>query len=279
MSIDLSLLTPEIVQQIDADTIHSELIADYSQRMADEGQPVNLKVGDPVYNEMLTYAHRETNLRQEFQDISKQNMVAFATGNNLQQLAGLRPVEKQEGETDERFRKRVQLAPEGFSVAGPRGAYIKHGLDADVGVKDIYPDGTDVNGSLNLYVLSTETNGTASAELLPIVSQYLNAEKIRPLNDPVNVFSASIIEYAVVSVLYLDGSLGEAVVLDNARASVAAYVEKQHRLGVEVPRSALIAALHVEGVRKVVLTSPSSSLAPEFNQAAYCTNITVVKGE
>ena len=277
MSIDVSKLpTPEVVTQLSADEEHALMVADYEQRMADRGTPVTLKVGDPMYDAFLTAAHRLTTARQEFQDISLNNMVAFATGANLQHLAALRPVEKEEGETEERFRRRVQLAPEGFSTAGPLGAYIKHALDADSRVLDAWPDSPN-EGDVHLYLLSTEGSGTASSELQTLVQTYVGAETKRPLNDPLDVRSAQISEYSISVRVHLDGSLGEAEAIAAATAALQALVADSRKLGRGMERSAIYAAAHVAGVRKVEILAPGASIEVTSTGAAYCTGISVVK--
>ncbi|MEL0625209.1 baseplate J/gp47 family protein, partial [Marinomonas arenicola] len=63
--------------------------------------------------------------------------LAYATGTNLEHLSALWGVSKQDGESDDRLRSRTQLALEGFSTAGPFGAYVYHSLAADSRVKDV----------------------------------------------------------------------------------------------------------------------------------------------
>ena len=64
--------------------------------------------------------------------------------------------------------------------------------------------------------------------------------------------------------------------LQAAREQLAAFINPRRRIGVEVPRSAIDAALHVQGVRKVVLTG-WADITPSSTQAAYCTGFTVVR--
>lgn len=57
-----------------------------------------------------------------------------------------------------------------------------------------------------------------------------------------------------------------------------AYVHQRRRLGMEVSESAVHAALHVEGVRKVTLSN-WSDIAATPAQAPYCTGITLTLGD
>ncbi len=98
-----------------------------------------LTESDPVYKLLQLFAARELLLRQRANDKAQQTMLAFATGTNLDHLGALfgvtrlvlDPGQPETGiapthESDVDFRRRIQLAPEGFSVAGPEGAYIYH---------------------------------------------------------------------------------------------------------------------------------------------------------
>ncbi len=273
--IDLSQLPPpEIVQQIDAEQIHSAMLARFQQLMPD----MDVKVGDPIYNAFLAQAQREVTVRQEFQDNSLQNMVAYATGSNLQHLAAWRPVEKQAGESDDRLRQRVQLAPEGFSVAGPKKSYISLALKADVRVKDVVPVSPSP-GVSHVYVLSTEGDGVPDSELLQIVGQALDPETSRPWDESLLVFPASVQTYSIDADLILPDGPGVAQILADAESRLQAYVDEAHRLGEAPAESAMKAALHLPGVRKVVINSPATELQIAATEAAYCSGITLRRAD
>ncbi|MBB4287984.1 hypothetical protein, partial [Roseospira goensis] len=69
-----------------------------------------------------------------------------------------------------------------------------------------------------------------------------------------------------------------APVLSAAEAAVAETVARLHALGHDVSRSALIAALHRDGVQRVDLTSPTADIVVAADAAAHCTGITVTLG-
>ena len=66
-------------------------------------------------------------------------------------------------------------------------------------------------------------------------------------------------------------------VLAAAEKRVLAYVHQRRRLGMQVSESALHAALHVEGVRKVELLNWLDINATPY-QAPYCTGVTLTVG-
>ncbi|KDM91398.1 baseplate J/gp47 family protein [Photobacterium galatheae] len=278
--IDLSKLPPpEIVQQLDATAIRSRMLQRYAQ-LQNVDAP---KVGDPLYNAMSAMAEEVTRARQEFQDISLNNMVAFSHGASLQQLAALRPVEKFEKETDDQFRRRVQMAPDGFSTAGPDGAYIFHALNAHEDVLDaevLSPSPVKVD----LYVLSRQGDGTASAELCQQVFEYIDGQTKRPLNDHFNVYPATIKPYRIVVELDIPYGPGEGQTLDIARQRLQSLATESHVLAGCVALSAIDAAAHVKNgeadgsyqpVTEVFILEPAQTIKCTKAQAPYCTDIIV----
>src|SRR5579871_2220022 len=79
---------------------------------------------EPMTVVIEAYAYREVLMRALVNDKAKAILLAYATGTDLDQVGALYPVMRSVGETDASFRERVQMLPESFSVAGPRGAFI-----------------------------------------------------------------------------------------------------------------------------------------------------------
>jgi phage-related baseplate assembly protein len=65
------------------------------------------------------------------------------------------------------------------------------------------------------------------------------------------------------------------VVLAAAQASLDAYTKASHRLGRDITRSAIFAALSVEGVQNVILREPAQDIVISRQQAPYCTGMSV----
>jgi phage-related baseplate assembly protein len=290
-AVDLSLLSPpDVVEQIDFEVILAAALEDYYAKMDALGiEYTRLRESDPAYKLAEAFAYREMLVRQRANDSAKAVLLAYAKGNDLEHKAAERnlqrrvitpatEIEPAVMETDETLRARVQLAPEGYTTAGSEGSYIFHGMNADVRVNDIQPD-SPTPGIVNIYVLSTEGNGTASEELLTIVENALNKKEVRPLTDSVNIFSASIITYEVTAVLQVEDGPDDSVILADALAQLSEYTSKMHALGRSPTLSGIYQALHRPGVSNVVLTSPASNLAVSTGQAAYCNlvNVTTVR--
>lgn len=289
-AINLSLLPPPaVVEPLDFEAILAAMKADLIAR-APELAPVMALESEPAVKLLEVCAYRELIIRQRVNDAARAVMLATATGADLENLAALYGVTRLTitpadtsvtpnvpavMESDAAFRARIQLALEGFSTAGPTGAYIFHALSADPMVKDVYVD-SPTPGTVRVTVLSHEANGVPSAPVLAAVAARLNADEVRPLCDTVSVEAATIVSYAVsASLEFLDGP-DPAVVLAEAVAAVTAYAGQAHALGRDITFSGLYAALHRPGVARVTLSSPTAEVAIAPTAAAWCTAINVV---
>lgn len=284
---------PDVIELLDYETILAErkayLISLYP---ADQQASIAATLAldsEPITKLLQENAYREVILRQRINDAAVANMLAWAQGSDLDNLVANWNVSRltiQPGddtaippvpeikEDDESLILRALMAWDGLSVAGPTGAYEFFALSADGKVADA--KGTSPAPAEALVtILSTEGDGTADAALIATVTQALSSENRRPVADRLTVQSAGILNYSVTALLTIDSQGAEAdIILQAARASLAAFINPRRRIGVEVPRSAIDAALHVHGVRKVTLTG-WADITPTATQAAYCTGFTV----
>jgi phage-related baseplate assembly protein len=289
--IDLSTVpAPNVVEALSFETIFAAMLADLQAR---DTAFTALVESDPAYKILEVAAYRELLIRQRVNDGARAVMLAYATGSDLENLSALFGVTRKtldEGdatalppipptfETDAALRYRTQLALEGLSTAGPIGAYQFHALSVD-GVKDAGiqgPPDTDP-GEVLVTILSATGSGTAGSPLIAAVDAALNAEDVRPLTDQVTVQSATIVSYEVIATLYIPTGPDPTAVQTAALASVQAYVESRHRVGLDVRLSGLYAALHVGGVERVTLSAPGivADLVTTAVQAPYCTDVTL----
>lgn len=286
-AVDLSKLPfPNAVEVLDFEVILAEMLADYQSRDPEFSALVE---SDPAYKVLEVAAYRELLLRQRVNEAIKAVTLAYADDADLDQIAARYNVERlliDAGdaneippvdpvyESNDSLRRRVQLSFEGFSTAGPEGAYIFHALGSDARVLDADAR-SPVPGQVIVAVLSNVGSGVAPSDLLDAVNTTLSDEDVRPLTDQVLVESAAIVSYAITAHLTLYPGPDATVVLNAANAAALAYAETNHRLGRDVTVSGLHAALHQEGVQNVALTSPAANIVVDRNQASYCTGITI----
>ncbi|MCU5775858.1 baseplate assembly protein [Erwiniaceae bacterium BAC15a-03b] len=289
-TIDLSQLpAPSVVEALDYETLLAErkatLISLYPASQQDAIARTLTLESEPIVKLLEENAYREVILRQRVNEAAQAVMVAYAMNGDLDQLAANNNVQRlvitpaddeavppvaavMESNTD--LRQRIPAAFEGMSVAGPAGAYEFHALSADGNVADasvISPAPAEVTVS----VLSRTGDGTASAELLAAVSAALNDETVRPVADRVTVQSAQIVDYRIDAVLYVYPGPAVEPIRAAAELRLTSYINEQRRLGRDIRRSAIYAALHAEGVQRVELASPSDDVVLDKTQAANCT--------
>ncbi|WP_420142243.1 baseplate assembly protein [Sphingomonas sp.] len=287
-AVDLSRLpAPAIVEELDFDTIYADMRARLLALLPDFDATVE---SDPAVKILQVAAYSELLIRARINDAARSLMVAYATGADLDNLAALFGVARflidagdpQHGlaptyESDADLRRRLVLAPEGYSVAGPVGAYIFHALSADADVLDASV-ASPTPGRVVVTVLSRTGDGTAPPALVDAVAAYCSADTRRPITDEVIVQGAAIVPFAVTATLTFFPGPDAAIVTATAQARLADYLAESHRLGRDITRSGLFAALHVEGVQNVTLVSPAADLVIADHQAAWCTGVTLTSG-
>lgn len=285
-AVDLSRLpAPAIVEVLSVDAIYADMLARLQALVPAFDATVE---SDPSVKLLEIAAYREFLLRARVNDAAKAVMVAYAVGNDLDQLAAvfgvarltITPADAINGaaavmEDDDAFRRRLVLAPEGYSVAGPEGAYIFHALSADAAVLDASAT-SPTPGQVLVTVLARAGDGSAPAALLTAVAAYISADERRPLTDQVVVQSAAIVDYTVQATITTFAGPDSSIVLANAQAQLAAYVLRSQRLGRDITSFGISTALGVEGVQNVTLTQPANDIVLTRQQCAFCTGIALI---
>ena len=291
-TIDLTAIEPpDVVEALDFEDIYLELVEHFKGIYPDWSAALE---SDPVVKLLELAAYREVRFRARVNDAARSVMLAFATGTTLEHLAALfgirrlafTPVDLDSNgqgnkaeirEKDDDLRTRTQLAPQGYSVAGPEGAYRSHALNADgrvLSVSVVSP----LPCEIVVTILSREGDGTASDELVGIVTKALRADDVRPLSEKVTVRSAEVIRYRIRAKLKFFAGPDRSVVLAESRKRTQQYADDMHRLDMEVTTDGLHAAIRVPGVQKVILETPVDGIKVTKQQATFCTGIELIDG-
>ncbi|KGM27459.1 baseplate assembly protein [Photorhabdus luminescens] len=296
-TIDLSQLPPpDVVEPLDYESLLAERKATLISLYPEEQQEAIARTleleSEPLVKLLEENSYRELILRQRLNEAARAVMVAYASGSDLDQLGAnnnvTRLVLKSADnstipptpaimESDNDFRVRIPQAFEGLSVAGPVGAYEYHARSADGRIADasaISPSPANVI----VTIMSRENKGVASQDLLDKVAVVLNDENVRPVADRLKVQSANVVEYQIDAILYIYPTPESEPIRIAAEQKLKRYVEAQHRLGRDIRLSAIYAALHVEGVQRVELKSPTQDVVLDKTQASYCTSAKLTVG-
>ncbi|HBR8416437.1 TPA: baseplate J/gp47 family protein [Klebsiella pneumoniae] len=283
-TIDLSQLPqPTIIEELDFEEILIEvkavMVAAYPvdqqtaviAALALESEPLNIIAQAIAYREML--------LRQRINEGAAASMLSHATGEDLDNIAANLDTERlviteatdttdAVKESDEALRLRAQAAFEGMSVAGPSAAYEYFARSVSGKVADAKAS-SPAPAEVVVAVLSTEGDGTASPELLAAVAEAVNDEDVRPIGDRVTVRSAEIVDYEIDVTLYLYPGPESEPIINAADASLQKLLKQNDKkISRDVARSAISAAVHVQGVQRVEVNSPPADIKISDIQAA-----------
>ena len=286
--IDLSLIPPpDALVPLDFEGVLAEDTADYASRLPADAEP--LLESDPAAKVLETGAYRELLRRSQVNDAVRAVMLASATGRDLEHLAALygvyrlvitradptaSPPVEAVYESDDNLRLRAQLAPEGFSVAGPRRAYEKHARDASPLLRHVRAFSPSPS-VMRVTLLSTAPDGAVGQELIDTVIAALSDEDVRPAGDRVIVQAAEVITYTVNAQLIIPPGPDGAVVRELARTAVQLYAAGRFAIGEDIPILGLSAALVVPGVDGGTLTTPAADVVVSDVQAARLIDLTI----
>lgn len=291
MNVDLSLLpAPEVIEALAYESILQALKDDYIARYPAGADTIDLE-SEPVVKLLETAAYRELLIRARYNDEARALLLAFATGGNLDHIGityfngterltitpadnATVPPTPAVMETDDDYRLRLQLQPESESVAGPREAFRFHAISADGQIKDASVT-SPIAGTTEVFVLTHTGSGIPGAPLLATVAAALNGETIRPLSEEVIVSLPTIVNYALHVELTLFSGPSTEIVIAAVNAALSTFTAAHHRLGADIIRSAIDAAAHQSGVKKVVIASPLADIVCAAGEAPWCTGIAV----
>ncbi|MFV2950040.1 baseplate assembly protein [Pseudomonas japonica] len=183
-----------------------------------------------------------------------------------------------EDEGDDRYRERIILAPEAFSNAGSRGAYRYHALAVHQSIIDVAvhgPDEGQQDGHVAVFPLTS--TGLPSASILEQVKARLSGEKVRPLCDTVLALAPTEVAYAIKARLTFYSTAEQASCLAAAQVAAESYAaERRSKLGLDLVREQLTAALQVTGVYRADLELPAALHEIQGNEWANCIEIELI---
>ncbi|MBC6686707.1 baseplate J/gp47 family protein [Wolbachia pipientis] len=253
---------PNIIEPLNFEEIFARMKEELVKR---DASFTALVESDPAMKVLEVAVWRELLLRQRINEAVKSNLLKFATGEDLDNLAEFYGVERQKEEDDERFRKRIKAKIIGWSTGGSKEYYRYHALSADSRVKDALVE-SPIPGKVQISILSTQlsTTGIVSEELLEIVKKQVTRDDIRVLTDTITVIGCNIMEIDIHSRM----SISPIISKEEIKKQFIERFELAKRLGWSVTRSWIIANLFVDGVENVELIEPKEDIVVLGNECA-----------
>jgi phage-related baseplate assembly protein len=187
-------------------------------------------------------------------------------------------------ESTEKYRARIQQAPNRFAVAGPADAYRFFAMSVDPAISDVRVSSplpgqvlVVVLGSVTVQPSSDAGQGAVSQPLIDAVTAALSGDTVRPLCDTVTVQAAVAHPYGVRGVVTIqpktDVSAIEAAITLAVRQfalKVAASLQRDI-----VPEEWIAVIGSLGGVYRVQIAEPDFVVL-EPNEWAQCTNVTLI---
>ena len=273
-TIDLSKLTsPDVIQTLDYATILKELRDDLVLRVPEIVGIIDLE-SEPARKLLEVFAAREVALEARVNDAARAVLLALSTGNDLDHLGALYDTARLPGETDARYRERIQLAPEAFSTCGPEGAYVYHSMKVSNSIRDVSAMMT-TPGTVRIAVMMEGADPKPDDNTIFNIYKALNDDEVRPLTDVVKVQPVSVKGTDVRVRLTLFDGPDAALVRTKAEASLTAKLESIRYLGYDLKRSAINAACFIDGVQNVEVISPASDIEVDEYECFHINSQTV----
>lgn len=267
MSIDLSKLpAPDVVKHVDYEAILTSLQDDFASRWPDYSREPH----DPVTKALEVAAYRELILRARINDAARANLLAFANGADLDHLGAFYGVARLEGEADEDLRRRIQLRITGWGT-GNTDYYRYHALSADPRVVDAWVD-TPEPGRVRVAVMPQDGDQVVVEE----VRTALNRDDVRLISDRLDVVSARAVHVTVHAKLYLRPDAPD--VLSAAEQALREAFAQSAGLGRDVVTSWIVAMLHVPGIKRVELLSPTTDISIDNDAYAVLDDVRIERG-
>ncbi|WP_150526279.1 baseplate J/gp47 family protein [Roseibium sediminis] len=256
--IDLEKLPkPEVIEELDFEQIHAEQLADVKARL--EARGYSFDTGglnsEVIAIVLQATSFRELEVRSRINNAARSNLLAFAFKNGLEQLAAWLGVARLEGESDERLKRRYQLATIGRSAGGPPERYKDIALKASAEVRDVKVWSDEDSPLVNVAVLSAIGDGSASMSLLAIVRAALEQKSVKVTNDRFNVMSA----VRRTEDLHLRARLAPdapASLIEAIGPHLKSEWVKQDLLGLDLEPSWIIATGRLPGITSLEVLAP-----------------------
>ena len=282
-TVDFSQLPePNLIQELDYESIFNErkekFIALYPATEQNQWRTILNRESDPVVKVLQENAYLELLYRNRCNADARSLLLAYAEGSDLDHLAlteyglirlivtpadnSVVPPSPAIYESDERLRERCLLSFDGMNTAGSANAYRYFALSADGRVDGIKVKSDEATPCfLDIVITQVDSeNGAASEELIQIVQAALDPDTVRPVGDRPTVKSSIATNYQIEAVLYVGKNAEDALLLETANIRLDKYIKNAQKNGESIYLSAIYAALHVNGIERVQIISPTADL-------------------
>lgn len=160
-------------------------------------------------------------------------------------------------EDEENYRQRIHLAPEGFSVAGPEGAYEYFARQFSPLIHDVRISSPS-DGVVDMRLLLK--NGEIPTEtFIQEAQSFLGAKDKRPLTDKLQVSIPDVIAYNIDVTYYIrseDVDSEDLIKVKVLKAINDYVIWQRSRIGRDINPSELTTLVRMAGAKRILINSP-----------------------
>ncbi|MFZ6709772.1 baseplate assembly protein [Undibacterium sp. TC9W] len=275
--IDLTKLPPPaVIEELDFEALVTVHKQDLLQRQPSAANVLALP-SEPLVKQVEAFAYREMLLRGRINDAARANLLAFATGTDLDHKGAFYNLVRMQGEADERYRNRIQLRIAALAGNGTAEQYRLLALSASQNVRDAnVTSSTPGSIAVVLWLIDASQAQATNATVLAA----MNAPNARPLGVPVSVAVARPVFLNVTATLWREAS-APADIVTKITASFTASLATYASLGRSVPLSWVTAQLQQPGISRVefpIAGQPASNTVLAADEYAIAGAITLTDG-
>lgn len=237
---------------------------------------------DPIKINQEVCSYFELLLRDRVNQAARSITLAYAIGTDLDAIASRYPggVPRLEGESDDRYRRRIWLSPNTLSPHGTAEAYEFWALTALPSLRDV----TAIRSVMHDYyptILITclkepPAEPKPTDEELVYIRSYIQSLSRQGLTDVISVNPPKIreIEYRIHVWLY-PGTL-QVPTMDKIVLNIANLVNDQYWLGHDHSHTAIHAACRLTGVHHVEIIEPAEDVFVALDWLVKVSKVTVL---
>jgi len=282
-------LQPMIVlEKLDAERILADRMARLKVLWAEYDPPsaaqydVEQLEFDPIKINQECCTYFELLLRDRVNQAARSITLAYAIGTDLDAIASRYPggVPRLEGESDDRYRRRIWLSPNTLSPHGTAEAYEYWALTAEPDLRDV----TAIRSVMHDYyptilitcLMNTDyTDPKPSQETLVRIRAYIQSLSRQGLTDVISVNPPKVMntEYKIAVWLY-PGTAVEQTLFKIA-TNIDALILNQYWLGHDHTMTSIHAACAMSGVHHVDIESPEDDVLIPLDWVVKVTNVSI----
>ncbi|MFC0351825.1 baseplate J/gp47 family protein [Undibacterium danionis] len=247
MSIDLSKLpAPTVIEELSFDSLVDAHKQELLQRQPNLANVINL-VSEPLVKQLEVFAYREMLLRQRINQAARSNLLAYATGTDLDHKGAFYDLARLADESDDRYRQRIQYRIASLAGNGTAEQYKLIAMTASSNVRDsnVYLFAPGVVGLILWLSDQSQVEATES-----LVTAAMNEPNAKPVGISILISTAKLKAIDFTATVYRE----PAAPVDLSVQVHRIFIERlasYAKLGKNIPLSWITSVLHQPYISRV----------------------------